>query len=126
MTVELKRIAALLVVVLAVVSVFAQRDFRQPGSRLQRPELYSLSTVLELPYGSSVGEVGLLRAPEVAPVGPQSFAITERGIYILDTANERVEVFDDHGTLQRSYRAGWATDLQVLADGTLVVVDPSA
>ncbi|MCX8090787.1 MAG: hypothetical protein N3I86_07610 [Verrucomicrobiae bacterium] len=72
---------------------------------------------ITLRYGSHPGELGLLRAPEQPPLGPESFALGADGsVLIADVANERVSVFAPDG----AFRGALALPGVALGD---VVVD---
>lgn len=87
-------------------------------------EVYDVSTIIELSYGESDGRVGLLFGrQDVQAVGPLSFAVTAGQIYVLDTVNERVSVFDRNGQFQRSIPMGYGTDLVVKRDGTIYMLN---
>jgi hypothetical protein len=56
-----------------------------------------------LRYGTQPGELGLIRAPEQPPIGPESFALAADGrVLIADVANERVCIFSPDGRCIRT------------------------
>jgi hypothetical protein len=62
-----------------------------------------LKTRRILRYGEGPGELGVVRAPEMAPIGPESFALARNGnILVADPVNQRIQVYAADGTFLRS------------------------
>lgn len=54
-------------------------------------------------YGEGPGELGVIRAPEMAPIGPESFALARNGnILVADPVNQRIQVYAADGTFLHS------------------------
>jgi sugar lactone lactonase YvrE len=63
----------------------------------------AVAPLVTLRYGTGPGELGLIRLPELPPVGPESFALANDGsVLIADAANERISVFSPDGTYRRT------------------------
>ncbi len=81
--------------------------------------------VFSLPWGGGPQALGHRVPREGAPEGPSSFAVDRRGaVWVLDQVNERVQVVF-RGRVARTLSIPTDTyqDLDVLPDGTLVLVD---
>ncbi len=86
---------------------------------------YRQQSVARLPYGSGPGQLGLLDLPEMERQGPQSFAVDPAGnIYICDTVNRRVSIFNPEGTLKRTLTGvGLPSDIAVNSRGDIYILD---
>jgi len=79
-----------------------------------------------LKYGGAEGELGMVREPEQAPVGPESFAIGKDGsILVADVVNQRIAVYAGDGTYRRSIELPGIALGDVMADeqGRVYVYD---
>ncbi|MFZ3136161.1 MAG: hypothetical protein WA126_02080 [Thermodesulfovibrionales bacterium] len=64
------------------------------GTKPYKGKMFSV----DIPYGSGVGEVGVVDAGEGAMGGPPSFAVDDIGnIFILDPLNKRIQIFSKQG-----------------------------
>lgn len=83
------------------------------------------SEVLKAKMGSKIDEIGVYYPPEAAPEYPESFAIGKNEeIYILDKANERIQVFKNVKRIKtipipfESFE-----DIALTPDGKIVLLD---
>jgi len=87
---------------------------------------YSFREIAHLRYGSGKMQVGLLCLPEVARAGPESFWADERGVYICDTVNHRIQHVSPEGRLDSEMLLDFPCgDLAVAANGEFFVLDRS-
>jgi hypothetical protein len=77
-------------------------------------------------YGNDATSIGSVREGEGAHIGPGSFAADDQGrLYVLDTVNNRVQVYAPDGKHLRSIelKGEMPEDLTLRADGSLTVYD---
>lgn len=83
--------------------------------------------VLFLPWGSGPWSVGKKDAPESAPEGPMSFAITPSGgTAVLDQVNARILEFDPDGTPLKEVPlppGAFFQDIEIGKNGDVVLLD---
>jgi hypothetical protein len=84
--------------------------------------------VVEAPWGSGPGEVGLEDGgPNVTPIGGSSFDVsTEGDVYVLDEANRRVLRWDAGAAVAKSVPLainGTLADMSVSGDGAIHVLE---
>jgi len=84
---------------------------------------------LDIPYGNGKGEVGAIKGEEGSSVGPPSFAVDNTGnIYILDTVNNRVQIYSTDGKYQSTVllqKNTFASDMAVDKYGFVYSYDRS-
>jgi len=78
------------------------------ATALAKMEQYESKVILSLPWGSGPNEIGYAKEgpedQEGLRYGPTAIDVDQDGnIYILDTVNQRVKVFDQNGELLRSF-----------------------
>lgn len=68
-------------------------------------------------YGAGADELGVVRPPEMAPVGPESFAVAPNGnMLIADPVNQRIQVYGRDGALLRSIEVPGVSLNEVMVD----------
>ena len=82
---------------------------------------------VDIPYGSGLGEVGAVNEGEGANIGPKSFAADDKGtIYICDTVNKRVQIFNSNGNYLSTIplrTEAMAEDIAVDSSGFIYIYD---
>lgn len=74
----------------------ASRITQQPAPPVTAPRL---QTRWRVNYGDGADELGVIHAPEMAPIGPESFALTSDGrVCVGDLVNQRIQVYAADGT----------------------------
>ncbi|MFH1008513.1 MAG: hypothetical protein V1800_13590 [Candidatus Latescibacterota bacterium] len=90
-------VLAVVIALIMVVGTTAQAEMEQ----------YESEVILSLPWGSGPNEIGYYRVPEGQEGrrwGPEAMGVDSDGsIYIYDTINARVKVFDQKGNLLRNF-----------------------
>jgi hypothetical protein len=84
--------------------------------------------VVETPWGSTPGRVGLLHGPTFGPIGPSAFDVAANGdVVVLDQVNGRVERWhvDGHVADMPVDVTGGIADMALEADGTMDVLEPT-
>lgn len=62
---------------------------------------YEHQVLFHLPWGTATGQVGLADGEDGSFYGPRSFVVHDGQVYVADTFNARVQVFDLAGRLQQ-------------------------
>jgi hypothetical protein len=84
--------------------------------------------VVEAPWGSASGRVGLLHGPTFGPIGPSAFDVAANGdVAVLDELNGRVERWraGQHAAETPVDVTGGIADMALRADGTIDVLEPT-
>ena len=84
--------------------------------------------VVEAPWGSAPGRVGLLHGPTFGPIGPSAFDVAANGdVAVLDQVNGRVERWHAgrHAADTPVDVTGGIADMALEADGTIDVLEPT-
>ena len=101
----------------------ASRIAQQPAPLVSAPRL---QTRWQVNYGDGVDELGVIHAPEMAPIGPESFALTPDGcVCVGDPVNQRIQVYAADGTHLRAVPSPGISvnDVMTDAQGRLYVFD---
>jgi hypothetical protein len=126
----MRRLAVVLGV--ALLALTGARWWLQGSTRAERrprstaPTLQGPTTAWSFAWGSGPDQLGRLDGDEGASEGPMSFAVTARGdLWVLDQVNRRASRFAADGRALARIPIGSDTiqDLEVTADGTLVLLD---
>jgi len=126
MKVALSLVMFVLLIISSVYGLAIYQQSRETSSNFSKEGQYEKFTILKLGYGNETGKVGLIEGGEdVLPSGPESFAVTDAKIYILDTVNERVQIFHRDGKFDHAILNMRGSDMVVKNGGTVFVFDPS-
>lgn len=117
----MNRVPRLAFVILALILALGSLAYAMPW-----PQKVNGEIVLNLEVGSGPGQVGFIpEGPEILPLGPESFDIgRDVAIYLLDSANHRIQCFDAEGNLRSIIPLKLrGVDLQVAGENTFYILD---
>ncbi len=93
------------------------------GSKISKAKMITK----EIAYGKGKGEIGAVDEGEGALIGPKSFAVDDEGnIYILDTVNNRIQIFSLSGDYLSNIplkKGIFAEDIAVDKQGLIYIYD---
>lgn len=88
------------------------------GAATNQTAAHRLRTQRVLQYGGGQGEVGMVRVPEMSPIGPEAFALARNGnLLVADLVNHRIQVYARDGAFLRSVDLPGVSLNDVMTDG---------
>jgi len=78
--------------------------------------------LLFVPWGEHDNEIGLRKAPD-GQFGPMSFIVKDNKIFILDTQNEKLKVFQ-HSKLLYTYNLPFSSSIPAFLEYAIVLSCP--